>query len=47
MEGLILSDIDAAKMLITILFEKGVINEQTVNAVYERISEMRGTKSAA
>ncbi len=47
MKELSISDIDAAWMLIKMLFEKGDINEQTANAAIEKIKEMRSKKNAA
>jgi hypothetical protein len=47
MKELSISDIDAAWMLIKMLFEKGDINEQTANAAIEKIKELRSKKNAA
>jgi len=47
MKELSISDIDAAWMLIKMLFEKGDINEQTANAAIEKLKEMRAQKDAA
>ncbi len=47
MKELSISDIDAAWMLIKMLFEKGDINEQTANAAIEKIKERRSKKNAA
>ncbi len=47
MEALILRNIDATRMLITILLQRGLINESTAEAIFERIKEMRISKAAA
>ena len=47
MEDIVLNDLEAAKMLVKILLSKGAINEQTANAIFEKINEMHSMKKTA